>query len=101
MAHGFHCGQGELFSAVSSLLFNALMRPKETARGGCPQVQVARRGGPVETRPDNHSECRIGADIRRTSLGKGTVVLAKAMKQFDPDANWHKTEEMQAETAGK
>jgi hypothetical protein len=45
----------------------------------------------------------VGSDgvVYERDLGKETVVLAKAMKQFDPDANWQKTEGMQAQTAGK
>ena len=45
----------------------------------------------------------VGSDgvVYERDLGQETAVLAKAMKQFDPDANWHKTEGIQAQTAGK
>jgi hypothetical protein len=39
--------------------------------------------------------------VYERDLGKETVVLAKAMKQYDPDVNWHKAEGMPAENAGK
>jgi hypothetical protein len=45
----------------------------------------------------------VGSDgvVYEKDLGKETVAIAKAMKQYDPDASWHKAQEMQAETDGK
>ena len=58
---------------------------------------------PAEYRSSGVMTFIVGSDgvVYERDLGKETVVLAKSMKQFDPDANWHKTEEMQAQTAGK
>ena len=58
---------------------------------------------PAEYRSSGVMTFIVGSDgvVYERDLGKETVVLAKAMKQFDPDANWHKTEGMQAQTAGK
>jgi hypothetical protein len=58
---------------------------------------------PAEYRSSGVMTFIVGSDgvVYERDLGKETVVLAKSMKQFDPDANWHKTEGMQAQTAGK
>jgi hypothetical protein len=58
---------------------------------------------PAEYRSSGVMTFIVGGDgvVYERDLGKETVVLAKAMKQFDPDASWHKTEGMQAQTAGK
>ena len=41
----------------------------------------------------------VGSDgsVFQKDLGKDTAVAAKAMKQFDPDATWHRADEAQAE----
>jgi hypothetical protein len=51
---------------------------------------------PAEYRSSGVMTFIVGSDgvVYERDLGKETVVLAKAMKQFDPDANWHKTEGM-------
>jgi hypothetical protein len=43
----------------------------------------------------------VGSDgvVYQKDLGKETAVLAKAMKQYQPDASWHRADEAQAETA--
>jgi hypothetical protein len=51
---------------------------------------------PAEYRSSGVMTFIVGSDgvVYERDLGKETVVLAKAMKQFDPDANWHKAEGM-------
>jgi hypothetical protein len=39
--------------------------------------------------------------IYEKDLGKKTEVLAKAMKEYNPDSSWQKAEEQQEETAGE
>jgi hypothetical protein len=58
---------------------------------------------PAEYRSSGVMTFIVGSDgvVYERDLGQETAVLAKAMKQFDPDANWHKTEGIQAQTAGK
>lgn len=43
----------------------------------------------------------VGSDgvVYEKDLGKETAI-AKAMKQYDPDARWHRADVAQAETAG-
>jgi len=53
---------------------------------------------PAEYRSSGVMTFIVGSDgvVYERDLGKETVALGKAMKQFDPDADWHKTEDMQA-----
>jgi Protein of unknown function (DUF2950) len=53
---------------------------------------------PAEYRSSGVMTFIVGSDgaVYERDLGKETVGLGKAMKQFDPDADWHRTEEMQA-----
>jgi hypothetical protein len=39
--------------------------------------------------------------VYQKDLGKKTDVLAKAMKQYNPDSTWQKGENEQEETAGE
>jgi hypothetical protein len=39
--------------------------------------------------------------VYQKDLGKKTDVLAKAMKEYDPNSSWQKAEEQQEETAGE
>jgi hypothetical protein len=45
----------------------------------------------------------VAADgvVYQKDLGKKTDVLAKAMKEYNPDSSWQKAEEQQEETAGE
>ena len=39
--------------------------------------------------------------VYQKDLGKRTDVLAKAMKEYNPNSSWQKTEDQQEETAGE
>ena len=39
--------------------------------------------------------------VYQKDLGKKTDVLAKAMKEYNPNSSWQKAEEQQEETAGE
>jgi hypothetical protein len=39
--------------------------------------------------------------VYQKDLGKKTDVLAKAMKEYNPDSSWQKAEEQPDETAGE
>ena len=39
--------------------------------------------------------------VYRKDLGKTTNVIAKAMKEYNPDSSWQKDEDQQEETASK
>jgi hypothetical protein len=48
-----------------------------------------------------HRSWRHSNRGRRQECTAPGRVVAKAMKQYDPDAGWHKAEEAQVESAGK
>jgi hypothetical protein len=56
---------------------------------------------PAEYRSSGVMTFIVGSDgvVYQKDLGKETAVLAKAMKQYQPDASWHRADEAQAETA--
>jgi hypothetical protein len=39
--------------------------------------------------------------VYQKDLGKKTDVLVKAMKEYNPDSSWQKTEEQQEKAAGE
>ena len=39
--------------------------------------------------------------VYQKDLGKKTDVVAKAMKEYNPDSSWQKSEEQQEESAGE
>ena len=39
--------------------------------------------------------------VYQKDLGRKTDVLAKAMKEYNPDSSWQKAEEQQEEAAGE
>ena len=39
--------------------------------------------------------------VYQKDLGEKTDVLAKAMKEYDPDSTWQKAEDQEQETAGE
>ena len=39
--------------------------------------------------------------VYEKDLGKNTEVLAKAMKEYNPNSSWQKAEDQQEETAGE
>ena len=58
---------------------------------------------PAEYRSSGVMTFIVGVDgeVYQKDLGKQTAVLAKAMKEFDPDSHWQKAEEQQAQSAEK
>jgi hypothetical protein len=57
---------------------------------------------PAEYRSSGVMTFMVGQDgvVYQKDLGKKTEVLAKAMKQYNPDSSWQKGEDQQEETAG-
>ena len=45
----------------------------------------------------------VNADgvVYQKDLGKKTIVLSKAMKEYNPNSSWHKASDLQEETAGE
>jgi Protein of unknown function (DUF2950) len=58
---------------------------------------------PAEYRSSGVMTFVVGTDgvVYQKDLGKKTDVLAKAMKEYDPNSSWEKAEEQQEETAGE
>jgi hypothetical protein len=56
---------------------------------------------PAEYRSSGVMTFIVGADgsVYQKDLGKETAVVAKALKQFDPDASWQRVDEAQAQAA--
>ena len=56
---------------------------------------------PAEYRSSGVMTFIVGADgsVYEKDLGKETAVVAKALKQFDPDTSWHRVDEAQAQAA--
>jgi hypothetical protein len=56
---------------------------------------------PAEYRSSGVMTFIVGADgsVFQKDLGKDTAAAAKALKQFDPDASWHRVDEAQAQAA--
>jgi Protein of unknown function (DUF2950) len=54
---------------------------------------------PAEYRSSGVMTFIVGPDgvVFQKDLGKDTANVAKALKQYDPDASWHRTDEAQAE----
>jgi hypothetical protein len=58
---------------------------------------------PAEYRSSGVMTFIVGQDgvVYQKDLGKKTDVRSKAMKEYDPNASWQKTEELQEEAAGE
>ena len=58
---------------------------------------------PAEYRSSGVMTFIVGNDgvVYQKDLGKKAGVLAKALKQFDPDSHWEKAEEQQEQSAEK
>ncbi len=58
---------------------------------------------PAEYRSSGVMTFLVGEDgvVYQMDLGKKTEVLAKSMKEYNPDSSWQKAEDQQEETAGE
>ncbi len=58
---------------------------------------------PAEYRSSGVMTFLVGEDgvVYQKDLGKKTEVLAKSMKEYNPDSSWQKAEDQQEETAGE
>jgi hypothetical protein len=88
-----------------------LTRQGENGPGGAKSYMVNGKmtGGfafvayPAEYRSSGVMTFIVGEDgaVYQKDLGKKTDVLAKSMKEYNPDSSWQKAEEQQEETAGE
>jgi Protein of unknown function (DUF2950) len=91
--------------------FHILMRQGKSAPGGAKNYMLNGKmtngfavvAYPAEYRSSGVMTFIVGADgvVYEKDLGKKTEVLAKAMKEYNPDSTWKKTEDQQEETPGE
>ncbi len=89
--------------------FHILTRQGKDAPGGAKDYLADGKmtGGfafvayPAEYRSSGVMTFMVGADgvVYQKDLGKKTEVLAKALKEYDPNSSWHKDEDQQQEAA--
>ena len=111
VAEGYTNGQEIARSPYRGYYFHILTQQGKHAPGGAKSYRVNGKmtdgfafvAYPAEYRSSGVMTFIVGRDgvVYERDLGKETAVLAKAMKQYDPDVNWHKAEGTPAETAGK
>jgi hypothetical protein len=108
VAEGYAIGKEIAQSPYRGYYFRILTQQGKHAPGGAKSYIAHGKmtGGfafvayPARYRSSGVMTFIVGSDgvVYEKDLGKETVVVAKAMKQYDPDVSWHKAEKMQAET---
>ena len=111
VAEGYTIGKRTAQSPYRGYYFRILTQQGKHAPGGAKSYIAHGKmtGGfafvayPAKYRSSGVMTFIVDSDgvVYEKDLGKETVIVAKAMKQYDPDVSWHKAEKMQAETAGK
>ncbi len=110
VAEGYAKGQGGPATPYRGYFFHILARQGKNAQGGVNRYIVngkMTRGFafvayPAEYRSSGVMTFIAGADgvVYQKDLGKKTEVLAKGMREYDPDSTWQKTEDQQETSAG-
>ena len=109
VAEGYTSGKEIVRTPYRGYYFHILTQQGKHALGGAKSYIVNGKmidgfafvAYPAEYRSSGVMTFIVGSDgvVYQKDLGKETHVIAKAMKQYDPDASWHKADEAQAETA--
>ena len=110
VAEGYK-GQEETSAPYRGYYYRILTRQGPNAPGGAKSYVVNGKmtGGfaflayPAEYRSSGVMTFIVGADgvVYRKDLGKSTAVLAKAMKDYNPNSSWQKDGDQQEESAGE
>jgi len=110
VAEGYK-GQDETSTPYRGYYYRILTRQGPNAPGGAKSYIVNGKmtGGfaflayPAEYRSSGVMTFIVGADgvVYRKDLGKSTAVLAKAMKDYNPNSSWQKDGDQQEESAGE
>ncbi|MGA2508887.1 MAG: DUF2950 domain-containing protein [Candidatus Acidiferrales bacterium] len=110
VAEGYK-GQDETSAPYRGYYYRILTRQGPNAPGGAKSYVVNGKmtGGfaflayPAEYRSSGVMTFIVGADgvVYRKDLGKSTAVLAKAMKDYNPNSSWQKDGDQQEESAGE
>ena len=111
LAEGYHKDQAAGPTPFHGYYFRLLTHQGKQAQGGARSYMVNSKmtdgfafvAYPAEYRSSGVMTFIVGNDgvVYQKDLGKKTGVIVKAMKQFDPDSHWEKTEEQQEQPAGK
>jgi hypothetical protein len=111
VAEGYVPGRDSAPTPYRGYYYHILVRQGKNAPGGAKSYIVNGKmtGGfafvayPAEYRSSGVVTFIVSEDgvVYQKDLGKKTEVLAKAMKQYNPNASWQKAEEQQEETAGE
>jgi Protein of unknown function (DUF2950) len=109
VAEGYTNGKEIVQTPYRGYYFHILTQQGKHAPGGAKSYIVNGKmtegfgfvAYPAEYRSSGVMTFIVGSDgvVYQKDLGKETPVVAKAMKEYDPDASWNKAEEAQAETA--
>ncbi len=110
VAEGYK-GQDETSTPYRGYYYRILTRQGPNAPGGAKSYVVngkmtagfAFLAYPAEYRSSGVMTFIVGADgvVYRKDLGKSTAVLAKAMKDYNPNSSWQKDGDQQEESAGE
>jgi hypothetical protein len=111
VAEGYAKGQGGPPTPFHGYYFHILTTQGKDAPGGAKSyiangkmsAGFAFVAYPAEYRSSGVMTFIVGSDgmVFRKDLGRKTEVLAKAMKEYNPDSSWQKDEDQQEETAGE
>jgi hypothetical protein len=111
VAEGYAQNQNGAPTPYRGYYYHALTRQGKNAPGGAKSYIVNGKMAegfafvayPAEYRSSGVMTFIVGPDsvVYQKDLGKKTDVLAKAMKEYNPDSTWQKAEEQQEETAGE
>jgi Protein of unknown function (DUF2950) len=111
VAEGYAKDQNGAPTPYRGYYYHILTRQGKTAPGGAKSYIVNGKmtGGfafvayPAEYRSSGVMTFIVGVDgvVYQKDLGKKTEVLAKAMKEHNPDSSWRKAEEQPEETAAE
>jgi hypothetical protein len=110
VAEGYVKGQGGPPTPYRGYYYHILTRQGKNAPGGAKNYSpngkmtagFAFLAYPAEYRSSGVMTFVVNEDgvVYQKDLGKKTVALVKAMKEYNPDSSWQKAEEQQEEIAG-
>lgn len=111
VAEGYSPGHAGPPTPFRGYFYHVLTRQGKNAAGGAKDYivngkmteGVAFIAYPAEYRSSGVMTFIVGTDgvVYEKDLGKKTETLAKAMKEFDPNSSWHKSEEQPPEPAAQ
>jgi hypothetical protein len=111
VAEGYHKDQAGTPTPFHGYYYRILTQQGKRAQGGVKNYIVNGKmtdgfafvAYPAEYRSSGVMTFIVGNDgvVYQKDLGKKAGVLAKAMKQFDPDSHWEKAEEQEEQSAEK